>query len=110
MISRRAALLGLGAIGAAATKAVAAVEVGDMAPDFSLPATDGKTVTLAQHKGKSNVVLAFYPKAFTGGRSTIHSGNWKGCREVHRHSWRQSAVPLRRLPATSARKVLSGPD
>jgi peroxiredoxin Q/BCP len=67
VISRRAALLGLGAIGAGATKAVAAVEVGDMAPDFSLPATNGKTVTLAQYKGKSNVVLAFYPKAFTGG-------------------------------------------
>jgi peroxiredoxin Q/BCP len=67
VISRRAAHLGLGAIGAGATKAVAAVEVGDMAPDFSLPATNGKTVTLAQYKGKSNVVLAFYPKAFTGG-------------------------------------------
>lgn len=67
MISRRAALLGLGAIGTGATKAVAAVGVGDMAPDFSLPATNGKTVTLAQYKGKSNVVLAFFPKAFTGG-------------------------------------------
>ena len=67
MISRREALLGLGAIGAGAANAVAAVAVGDMAPDFSLPATNGKTVTLAQYKGKSNVVLAFFPKAFTGG-------------------------------------------
>lgn len=67
MISRRAALFGLGAFGAGAAKAVAAVGVGDTAPDFSLPATNGKTVSLAQHKGKSNVVLAFFPKAFTGG-------------------------------------------
>src|SRR5262249_48627820 len=39
---------------------------GDVAPAFSLPATGGKTVTLADYKGKT-VVLAFYPKAFTGG-------------------------------------------
>jgi len=67
VISRRAALLGMGVLSAGATRAVAAVEVGDMAPDFSLPATNGKTVTLGQYKGKSNVVLAFFPKAFTGG-------------------------------------------
>jgi peroxiredoxin Q/BCP len=39
---------------------------GDVAPAFSLPATGGKTVALADYKGKT-VVLAFYPKAFTGG-------------------------------------------
>jgi thioredoxin-dependent peroxiredoxin len=41
--------------------------VGDPAPDFSLEATDGKTYTLAQFKGKQTVVLAWYPKAFTSG-------------------------------------------
>ena len=40
--------------------------VGDMAPAFSLPGSDGKTHTLAQSKGKA-VVLAWFPKAFTGG-------------------------------------------
>ena len=40
---------------------------GDMAPDFSLPATTGGKVTLSDFRGKSNVVLAFFPAAFTGG-------------------------------------------
>jgi peroxiredoxin Q/BCP len=39
---------------------------GDKAPDFSLPGSDGKTHTLAQYKGRA-VVLAWFPKAFTGG-------------------------------------------
>jgi peroxiredoxin Q/BCP len=41
--------------------------VGDSAPAFSLPATDGRTISLADFKGKKAVVLAFFPKAFTGG-------------------------------------------
>lgn len=45
----------------------AKLKVGDAAPAFSLPSTTGKTVTLADFKGKKKVVLAFYPKAFTGG-------------------------------------------
>src|SRR5262249_18766543 len=40
---------------------------GDKAPDFSLKASDGKTYTLEQSKGKSAVVTAWFPKAFTGG-------------------------------------------
>ena len=40
---------------------------GDKAADFSLPASNGKTVKLADYLGKKTVVLAFYPKAFTGG-------------------------------------------
>jgi peroxiredoxin Q/BCP len=43
------------------------LKVGDMAPDFTLPATDGKQVHLADFRGKSAVVLAFFPAAFTGG-------------------------------------------
>jgi len=42
------------------------LKVGDMAPDFSLPGTDGQTYTLSGLKGKT-VVLAWFPKAFTGG-------------------------------------------
>ena len=42
------------------------LKVGDQAPDFSLPGTDGKTYSLAQLKGHW-VVLAWFPKAFTGG-------------------------------------------
>src|ERR1041384_2438816 len=41
------------------------LNVGDKAPDFTLPGTDGKTYTLSQLKGKT-VVVAWYPAAFTG--------------------------------------------
>ncbi len=43
------------------------LKVGQAAPDFTLPATDGKTYKLSDFKGKKNVVLAFYVLAFTGG-------------------------------------------
>jgi peroxiredoxin Q/BCP len=39
---------------------------GDKAPDFALPGSDGKTHKLADFKGRA-VVLAWFPKAFTGG-------------------------------------------
>ena len=39
---------------------------GDKAPDFVLPGSDGKTHKLADSKGRT-VVLAWFPKAFTGG-------------------------------------------
>ena len=41
--------------------------VGDDAPAFNLPGSDGKSYRLADYKGKSAVVLAWFPKAFTGG-------------------------------------------
>ena len=45
----------------------AALEVGDKAPDFSLQGSDGETYTLSQFAGEKPVVIAFFPKAFTGG-------------------------------------------
>jgi peroxiredoxin Q/BCP len=39
---------------------MAKVDVGDAAPDFELPGSDGKTFKLSEHRGR-NVVLAFYP-------------------------------------------------
>jgi peroxiredoxin len=41
------------------------VDIGDMAPDFTLPATRGKSQTLSSFRGRSNVLLVFYPLAFT---------------------------------------------
>lgn len=41
-------------------------KVGDVAPDFTLPAHDGSTVSLSGLRGKT-VVLWFYPKADTPG-------------------------------------------
>jgi peroxiredoxin len=43
------------------------LKVGDKAPDFTLPSTQGGTVHLDDYIGKSTVVLAFFPAAFTGG-------------------------------------------
>ncbi len=45
----------------------AELKVGDAAPNFTLKATDGKTYTLADFKGKQAVVVAWFPKAFTQG-------------------------------------------
>lgn len=45
----------------------AELKEGDVAPEFSLPGSDGKSYSLASFKGKQVVVLAWYPKAFTGG-------------------------------------------
>jgi peroxiredoxin len=54
-------------------KGVWSVEVGDEAPDFQLEATGDtagkggppKKIRLSDYRGKKNVVLAFYPAAFT---------------------------------------------
>ncbi|MFC7372320.1 thioredoxin-dependent thiol peroxidase [Fictibacillus iocasae] len=43
--------------------------VGTKAPDFALPASDGRNVSLSEYKGK-NIVLYFYPKDMTPGCTT----------------------------------------
>jgi len=48
---------------------------GEKAPAFSLPASDGSTVTLEQFRGKW-VVLYFYPKDFTSG-CTVEARNFQ---------------------------------
>src|SRR6202171_1661145 len=40
--------------------------VGDLAPDFSAASTSGTEVSLSSFRGKRNVLLAFFPLAFTG--------------------------------------------
>ena len=64
------ALLTLGLAAVLMTGAMAQtaeLKVGDPAPDFTLKASDGKTYTLSDFKGRKAVVLAWFPKAFTGG-------------------------------------------
>ena len=42
------------------------LKVGDLAPDFSLPGSDGEIHELASYRGRQAVVLAWFAKAFTG--------------------------------------------
>jgi thioredoxin-dependent peroxiredoxin len=42
-------------------------KVGDKAPDFSLKGSDGKTYALKDFVGKQAVIIAWFPRAFTGG-------------------------------------------
>jgi len=55
-----------GALAAQAPSGVT-LKVGDQAPDFSLKASDGRTYSLADYRGKKPVVIAWFPKAFTQG-------------------------------------------
>jgi peroxiredoxin len=41
-------------------------QVGDLAPDFTAASTSGSDVSLSSFRGKRNVLLAFFPLAFTG--------------------------------------------
>ncbi|MGX9367032.1 peroxiredoxin [Desulfoplanes sp. PS50] len=50
------------------------VKVGDMAPDFILPAIDGTRVSLSDYRGKKHVMLSFVPAAFT----PVCSDQWPG--------------------------------
>lgn len=65
-VFRFAAALAVAVACSAQPTAAQELKVGDRAPDFSLPGSDGKTYSLSQLKGRT-VVLAWFPKAFTGG-------------------------------------------
>lgn len=43
------------------------LSVGDDAPNFAMKGSDGKTYQLSDFKGKRAFVIAWFPKAFTGG-------------------------------------------
>ncbi|TVS09596.1 MAG: peroxiredoxin [Gammaproteobacteria bacterium] len=57
----------LAVFGTLVTVANAAPQVGDRAPDFTLPASDGETYSLADFHGREAVVIAWFPRAFTSG-------------------------------------------
>ena len=62
-----AAVLATGAFAQGQAPSKTHLKEGDMAPDFTLNSTAGGKVTLSEFRGKNNVVLAFFPAAFTGG-------------------------------------------
>jgi hypothetical protein len=43
------------------------LQPGDVAPDFELPGTDGRTYRLADYRGKQAVVFAWFARAFSAG-------------------------------------------
>ncbi len=55
------------ALATAHAEETAVVKEGGKAPDFKLPGSDGKEYSLKQFAGKQAVVIAWFPKAFTGG-------------------------------------------
>ena len=55
------------AFGFSSLAQAAELKVGDVAPEFEMPGSDGKTYKLSDFKGKQAVVVAWYPRAFTGG-------------------------------------------
>jgi hypothetical protein len=67
MNRRHIFLIGAGALALQAQDGKTHLKVGDMAPDLKLPSTKGGAVSLSDFRGKSTVVLAFFPAAFTGG-------------------------------------------
>ena len=42
----------------------AALDVGDQAPDFTLPSTTGEPISLQQFRGKKHLLIEFYVQAF----------------------------------------------
>ena len=66
LMTTMALMVGL-ALGAAAQTPTVELKVGDMAPDFTLQGSDGKTYRLSDYRGKQAVVVAWFPKAFTNG-------------------------------------------
>jgi thioredoxin-dependent peroxiredoxin len=67
LFARGLALAALVAAAGTAAEAQEGPKVGDKAPEFEMKGSDGKTYKLSDFKGKKAVVVAWYPKAFTGG-------------------------------------------
>jgi peroxiredoxin len=60
------ALVVIGVLAAGLLRGGEELKVGDVAPAFALTGSDGKVHELAELRGRT-VVLAWFPKAFTGG-------------------------------------------
>jgi thioredoxin-dependent peroxiredoxin len=58
---------GLMAVARGGGESPAELKRGDEAPDFTLPGSDGQSYHLRDFRGTRAVVVAWFPKAFTGG-------------------------------------------
>ncbi len=66
------------------------VKTGDPAPDFALPAIDGRTVRLRDFRGRKNVVLSFVPAAWT----PVCSKQWPGYDIARKYFERYDTIVL----------------
>ena len=58
-------VLGILLFGLGTARVSSALDVGDRAPDFSLPATTGGKISLSQFRGKKLVLIEFYGADFS---------------------------------------------
>jgi peroxiredoxin len=77
---------------ASARAAFAEVKEGDAAPDFTLKDEDGQDVKFSSFAGKKNVLVAFYPKDFSGGCTTQMKCVQKELKKVQSHDFVVLAV------------------
>ncbi len=70
------------------------LETGDRAPDFTLAASDGRTYHLADLLGDGLIVIAWFPKAFTGGCTAECKSLWKSEQELRRLDVRYFAASV----------------
>ena len=61
----RAMVILLALVGLTVPVTVSALEVGDKAPDFELPSSQGGKLKLSTFQGKKNVLIQFYVLDFT---------------------------------------------
>ena len=78
------------------------VQVGDLAPDFELPALEGGTVKLSDYRFKRNVVISFVPAAWT----PVCSDQWPGYNIAldlfHEHQTQIIGVTVDNIPSLYA--------
>ena len=81
------------------TAPIPGAEVGLPAPDFTLPGTSGKPFTLSDYRGKENVLLAFFPAAFTSVCSAEMCAFHEDVEEFERAGTRVFGVSVDLIPS-----------
>ena len=78
------------------------VQVGCLAPDFTLASTSGKPFTLSAQRGEKNVLLAFFPMAFTSVCQSELCDFWSEMEEFERTGTRVVGISVDAIPSLKA--------